>query len=57
MKIPMKPSGIEPATFQFVAQCLNKLLHQQRASRDKNIHVKIKIKLLQNKQNLSSYTN
>jgi hypothetical protein len=27
-KIPMAPSGIEPATFQLVAQCLNKLLYR-----------------------------
>ena len=27
-KIPMAPSGIEPATFPLVAECLNKLGHR-----------------------------
>jgi hypothetical protein len=38
-KIPMKPSGIKPATFLFVARCFNQLRHRVSWTNVGNSHI------------------
>jgi hypothetical protein len=47
-KIPVTPSKIEPATSRLVAQCLNKLRHQQRVSEIYYVLLKILIPVFLN---------
>jgi hypothetical protein len=39
-KIPVKPSGIKPATFQLVAHCLNQLRHR--------VYVRVEVQIILN---------
>jgi hypothetical protein len=45
-KIPITPSATETTTFRLVAQCLNQLLHQQRAPFSKVKTVILRTQLL-----------